>query len=176
MKLGIISLGCAKNLYDSEMILGILKKNNVEIVNNTKEADVILINTCGFIESAKEEAINTIFEMLELKKRYNKKIVVTGCLVERYLDTLKEEIPEVDLFIPIHSYKDFGKIFSELFNVKMDDNERKLLHEGGIYYVKIIRKIHPERAYITSDPAFRACGTADHLRLHKHRIHQNRRH
>ena len=122
MKLGIISLGCAKNLYDSEMILGILKKNNVEIVNNTNEADVILINTCGFIESAKEEAINTIFEMLELKKRYNKKIVVTGCLVERYLDTLKEEIPEVDLFIPIHSYKDFGKIFSELFNVKMDDN------------------------------------------------------
>ena len=96
MKLGIISLGCAKNLYDSEMILGILKKNNVEIVNNTKEADIILINTCGFIESAKEEAINTIFEMLELKKRYNKKIVVTGCLVERYLDTLKEEIPEVD--------------------------------------------------------------------------------
>lgn len=122
MKLGIISLGCAKNLYDSEMILGILKKNNVEIVNNTKEADIILINTCGFIESAKEEAISTIFEMLELKKRYNKKIVVTGCLVERYLDTLREEIPEVDLFIPIRSYNEFGALFSELFNVKMDDN------------------------------------------------------
>ena len=122
MKLGIISLGCAKNLYDSEMILGILKKNNVEIVNNTKEADIILINTCGFIESAKEEAISTIFEMLELKKRYNKKIVVTGCLVERYLETLKEEIPEVDLFIPIHSYHEFGSLFSNLFNIKMEDN------------------------------------------------------
>ena len=122
MKLGIISLGCAKNLYDSEMILGILKKNNVEIVNSTKEEDVILINTCGFIESAKEEAISTIFEMLELKKRYNKKIVVTGCLVERYLDTLKEEIPEVDLFIPIHSYHEFGALFSNMFNVSMDDN------------------------------------------------------
>ena len=122
MKLGIISLGCAKNLYDSEMILGILKKNNVEIVNSTKEADAILINTCGFIESAKEEAISTIFEMLELKKRYNKKIVVTGCLVERYLDTLKEEIPEVDLFIPIHSYHEFGSLFSNMFNVSMDDN------------------------------------------------------
>ena len=122
MKLGIISLGCAKNLYDSEMILGILKKNNVEIVNNTKDADIILINTCGFIESAKEETINTIFEIVELKKKYNKKVVVTGCLVERYLETLKEEIPEVDLFIPIHSYKDFGSLFSEVFNVKMDDN------------------------------------------------------
>jgi len=122
MKIGIISLGCAKNLYDSEMILGILKKNNVEIVNNTHDADIILINTCGFIESAKEEAISTIFEMLELKKRYNKKIVVTGCLVERYLDTLKEEIPEVDLFIPIHSYHEFGALFSNMFNVSMDDN------------------------------------------------------
>lgn len=122
MKLGIISLGCAKNLYDSEMILGILKHNDVEIVNNTHDADVILINTCGFIESAKEEAINTIFEMVELKKKYNKKIVVAGCLVERYLETLKEEIPEVDLFIPIHSYKDFGKLFSDVFNVKMNDN------------------------------------------------------
>ena len=122
MKLGIISLGCAKNLYDSEMILGILKKNNVEIVNNEKDADIILINTCGFIESAKEEAINTIFEMLELKKRYNKKIVVTGCLVERYLELLKEEIPEVDLFIPIHSYSEFGALFANVFNVQMNDN------------------------------------------------------
>lgn len=121
MKLGIISLGCAKNLYDSEMILGILKKNNVEIVNNTKEADVILINTCGFIESAKEEAINTIFEMLELKKKYNKKIVVTGCLVERYFETLKQEIPEVDLFIPIRSYNEFGALFSSTLDVKVDD-------------------------------------------------------
>ena len=122
MKLGIVSLGCAKNLYDSEMILGILKKNNVEIVNNEKDADIILINTCGFIESAKEEAINTIFEMLELKKRYNKKIVVTGCLVERYLELLKEEIPEVDLFIPIHSYSEFGALFANVFNVQMNDS------------------------------------------------------
>lgn len=122
MKLGIISLGCAKNLYDSEMILGILKRNDIEIVNNTKKADIILINTCGFIESAKEEAINTIFEMLELKKKFNKKIVVTGCLVERYLETLKEEIPEVDLFIPIRSYHEFGALFSNILNVKINDN------------------------------------------------------
>jgi ribosomal protein S12 methylthiotransferase len=64
MKLGIISLGCAKNLYDSEMILGILKKNNVEIVNNTKEADVILINTCGFIESAKKKQLTLFLKCL----------------------------------------------------------------------------------------------------------------
>ena len=69
MKIGFISLGCSKNLVDTEMMIGLAKENNLEIVNDEKEAEIIVINTCGFIESAKEEAINTILEMAEYKKK-----------------------------------------------------------------------------------------------------------
>lgn len=120
MKLGIISLGCAKNLYDSEMMLGLLN-NQIVITNSLSQSDIILINTCGFINSAKEEAIDTILEMLEYKKE-GKKIVVTGCLVERYLDELKKELPEVDLFIPLRDYKNFGKIFSSFTNINLSSD------------------------------------------------------
>ena len=92
MKVGLISLGCAKNQVDSEMILGLFKKS--DITNNIDEADVIIVNTCGFIESAKKESIDTILEMAD----YKKKLIVTGCLVERYYEELKKMIPEVDLF------------------------------------------------------------------------------
>ncbi len=102
LKVGVISLGCPKNLVDTELILGKLKKSNVEFSDNLENSDVIIVNTCGFIEPAKEESIDTIFNVLELKKKYpNKKIVVTGCLVERYKDALEKEIPEVDFFVPL---------------------------------------------------------------------------
>ena len=104
-KVGLISLGCHKNLVDSENILGLFDRNEYEITNNPAEADIIVVNTCGFIESSKKESISNIFEMLE----YKKKVIVTGCLAERYMDALKEEIPEVDLFIPIREYKNFNK-------------------------------------------------------------------
>ena len=84
MNVGFVSLGCSKNLVDTEMMIGIFKNNNFNIVNNPAEADVIVINTCGFIESAKQEAINTILEMAEYKKTGKCKILVaTGCLVQR---------------------------------------------------------------------------------------------
>ena len=76
MKIGFISLGCSKNLVDTEMMIGLFKKNNFKIVNNPKEAEIIVINTCGFIGPAKEEAINTIFEMAEYKNKYNCKFLV----------------------------------------------------------------------------------------------------
>ena len=104
-KVGIVSLGCHKNLVDSENILGLFDRNEYVTTNNPEEADIIVINTCGFIESSKKESIETIFSMLS----YNKKIIVTGCLAERYLDALKEEIPEVNAFIPIREYKNFNK-------------------------------------------------------------------
>ena len=107
-KVGIVSLGCHKNLVDSENILGLFDRNRYEATNNPEEADVIVINTCGFIESSKKESIENIFSMLA----YGKKIVVTGCLAERYLNALKEEIPEVDAFIPIREYKNFNKHLS----------------------------------------------------------------
>jgi len=102
LKFSVISLGCPKNLVDTEYILGKLNAYNAKFVANPEEADIILINTCGFIEPAKEESINTILEAVNLKEEYkNKKIVVTGCLVERYKKQLEKEIPEVDYFIDL---------------------------------------------------------------------------
>ena len=117
MNLGIISLGCAKNLVDTEMFLGLAKEFNLTIVNNFKQADILVVNTCGFIEPAKQEAIDTILELVEYKKQ-GKIIIAMGCLVERYLDDLKVEIPEVDYYIPIKDYPNMHKIFEEITKVK----------------------------------------------------------
>lgn len=114
MKLGLVSLGCEKNLVDSEMILGLFDKMDVEIITDLSEADVIIINTCGFIESAKNEAISTILDCLKYKQENGAKVVATGCLVQRYLDELKEAIPEVDLYIPIRDYYHFGDLIMGL--------------------------------------------------------------
>ena len=104
MKVGFISLGCSKNLIDTEVTIGKFKEHKFEIVNNPNEAEIIVINTCGFIESAKEEAINTILEMAEYKKRKCKFLIVMGCLVQRYYDDLVKALPEVDLFLKIEDY------------------------------------------------------------------------
>ena len=109
-KVALISLGCAKNLVDSENILGLLLKNHYEIINNKDEADILIINTCGFIESSKKESIETILDNINKKQ----KVVVTGCLVNRYKDELAKEIPEVDLWIPIREYKNFNRLLATL--------------------------------------------------------------
>ncbi len=102
LKVGVISLGCPKNLVDTELLLGKFKVASVEFANRLEDADVIIINTCGFIEPAKEESIDTILNISDLKKKYpNKKIIATGCLVEKYKEVLEKEIPEVDFFIPL---------------------------------------------------------------------------
>ena len=121
MKVGFISLGCSKNLIDTEMMIGIFKKKKFEIVNDPKLADIIVINTCGFIVQAKEEAINTILEMAEYKKQNCKYLIVTGCLVERYKDELIKEIPEVDLFIKFSEYKTFWNEVEHLIENKSDN-------------------------------------------------------
>lgn len=109
LKVGLVSLGCAKNLVDSENILGLLKHDGYTITNTIEDSDIIIVNTCGFIDSSKKESIETIFEMLS----YNKKVVVTGCLAERYEEELRKEIPEA-YFIPIHDYDKFNKLFREV--------------------------------------------------------------
>lgn len=106
MKVGFVSLGCSKNLIDTEITIGHFKRNNYEIVNNPQNAEIIVINTCGFIESAKEEAINTILEMAEYKKHKCKYLIVMGCLVQRYYEELIKLLPEVDLFIKIDEYQE----------------------------------------------------------------------
>ena len=104
MKVGFVSLGCSKNLIDTEIAIGHFKSNKYEIENNPEKVEIIVINTCGFIESAKEEAINTILEMAEYKKKKCKYLIVMGCLVQRYYEELIKALPEVDLFIKIDEY------------------------------------------------------------------------
>ena len=126
MKIGFVSLGCSKNLVDTEMMIKLYEDRGYEIVANPAEAEIIVINTCGFIESAKQEAIDTILEMAEYKEFGNcESLIVTGCLVERYLDELKAELPEVDLFIPI---RDYEKVFESL-----DFAKRKITTENFAY-------------------------------------------
>ena len=88
MKVGLVSLGCAKNLVDSEMILSLFQRNGFEIVNDENNADILVVNTCGFIEASKQESIDTILKMTRL----NKITIVTGCLVERYKEELEKEL------------------------------------------------------------------------------------
>lgn len=115
MKVGFVSLGCSKNLIDTEMAIGLFKKNKFEIVNDVEKAEIIVVNTCGFIESAKEEAINTILEMAEYKENGKcKYLIAMGCLVQRYSEELRKAIPEVDLFLTIDDYNDFWNKICEL--------------------------------------------------------------
>lgn len=107
MKLFFISLGCDKNLVDSEYMLGLLAADGIAITNEEAEADVIVINTCCFIGDAKEESIQTILEMAEYKKNGNLKgLIVTGCLAERYREEIKSELPEVDAVLGTNSYNE----------------------------------------------------------------------
>lgn len=109
--------GCSKNLVDTEMCIGIFKKEKFEIVNNPKDAEIIIINTCGFIESAKEEAINCMLEMANYKVNGNcKYLIAMGCLVQRYKKDLEKSIPEVDLFLSIDEYENFWEKISKLIN------------------------------------------------------------
>ena len=137
-KVALISLGCAKNLVDSENILGLLLKNHYEIINNKDEADILIINTCGFIESSKKESIETILDNINKKQ----KVVVTGCLVNRYKDELAKEIPEVDLWIPIREYKNFNRLLAtldkDITNYEgLNDNYRLVSTGSYSAYLKI---------------------------------------
>ncbi|MBQ4031459.1 MAG: 30S ribosomal protein S12 methylthiotransferase RimO [Bacilli bacterium] len=142
MKIGFISLGCSKNLVVTEEMIGMFKKHNFTIVDDPEEAEILLINTCGFIESAKEEGIQTILEMADYKKKNCKYLIVTGCLVERYIKELEEEIPEVDLFVKISDYNMLWNKISNLINKKESEDQLnfmdRVLTTGDIMaYLKI---------------------------------------
>ena len=126
MKVGFVSLGCSKNLIDTEIVIGHFKNNKYEIENNPEKAEIIVINTCGFIQSAKEEAINTILEMAEYKKGKCKYLIVMGCLVQRYYDELIKSLPEVDLFIKIDEYNNMWRKIEKL--IKEDKVEISSTH------------------------------------------------
>lgn len=126
MKILFISLGCDKNLVDSEHMLGMLCDNEFTVTDDENEADVIVVNTCCFIHDAKEESIENIIEMAKLKDEGNlKALVVTGCLAQRYKDEIQKEIPEVDAIIGTTAYDDIVNIVEEIIEDKKVTNSYK---------------------------------------------------
>ena len=135
MKVGFISLGCSKNLVDTEKAIAMFKDKGYQIVNKPEEAEVIVVNTCGFIESAKEEAINTILEMAEYKKKNCKYLIAIGCLVERYKDELQKAIPEVDLWI---KYSEYKTIWEQIQSVIKQEEKELAKYDFNEYTDRII--------------------------------------
>ena len=127
MKIGMVSLGCPKNLVDSEVMLGLIREKQLEITNDPAEADLIIVNTCGFIESAKEESINTVLQMAEYKQNGScKYLVMTGCLGQRYADELFESMPEVDAIVGTDSFTDIGWVIDQVMAGKRLKHMEKL--------------------------------------------------
>ncbi|MDY4483044.1 30S ribosomal protein S12 methylthiotransferase RimO [Butyricicoccus porcorum] len=161
IRLGLISLGCAKNLVDSEHMLAQLAEAGVTIVDDVAEADVAVINTCGFIESAKQEAIQTILETAELKKSGQlKALIVTGCLVQRYPEEITEEMPEIDAVLGTGSYTNIvdavravmqapGTVYRNFGQIDEAEMEggRILLTPGYSAYLKIAEGCNNHCAY-----------------------------
>src|SRR5881296_1601975 len=112
VRVGLISLGCAKNLVDAEIMLGSLLKDGVEITNDAAQADVVIVNTCSFIDSAQEESVDTILESAEVREANNRGqgLVVSGCLPQRFRDELPKLLPEVDAFMGIDQVNQVGDI------------------------------------------------------------------
>jgi ribosomal protein S12 methylthiotransferase len=118
-KVGFVSLGCPKNLVDSEVMMGHLKQNGYEITADAADAETVVVNTCGFIDAAKKESIEAILEAARLKTEGGaKRLIVAGCLVERYRDELKAEMPEVDAFIGTNQINDILKVCDPATNVR----------------------------------------------------------
>ncbi len=131
MKIGVISLGCDKNRIDTENMMAYLQEDGYELTADVEDADIVIVNTCGFIDSAKKESIDTIFEMAKLKETGKcKYLVVSGCLSQRYMDDLYKELPEVDMFIGTASYQKLPERIKEMVETgkrnyyKNDINDR----------------------------------------------------
>ncbi len=136
-KINLITLGCSKNIVDSERILRQLEINEFDIVNSSEEADTVIINTCGFIEAAKEESINTILQAIEAKKAGNlEKVLVAGCLSERYKEELRDEIPEVDEYFGVEKYEEIVTNLGGEFKYELL-GERELTTPKHYAYLKI---------------------------------------
>lgn len=151
MKVGFISLGCSKNLVDSEKMMGMLTANGHTLVAHPSQADAIVINTCGFITSAKEEAISIIFEMAAYKQANLKKLIVVGCLAQRYKEQLEEEIPEIDAVVRISDYGSLHEVLARELNdagsVTFAQAKRQLTSKPWTAYLKIAEGCSNHCAY-----------------------------
>ncbi len=152
IKIGLVSLGCDKNRIDSEIILGKVKSSvDFEIVSDPKTAEVIIVNTCGFIETAKQESIDTILEMNEYKEKYKcQALVVTGCLSQRYQEELKEAMPEIDIMLGVNDYDKLMDMIASFLNKRsismnlrgysdtnINEGERVLTTKSHTAYIRI---------------------------------------
>lgn len=131
----VLTLGCSKNVVDSENLMGMMRSAGIEIVDNLKQADAIIVNTCGFVESAKAESIEAIFEMTEYRRRKSaQKLIVMGCLSERYAESLKNQIPLIDDIYGVNSY---NEVLYALGKKPVQDYGRVLLTPSHYSYLKI---------------------------------------
>jgi ribosomal protein S12 methylthiotransferase len=143
-KIGLVSLGCPKNLVDSEIMLGLLNKEKYIITSDKSDAEILIVNTCGFIESAKKESINTILEMAECKKDKCKLLIVTGCLAQRYEADIKREIPEVDAVLGTGNYGEIAQVINAL------EKGEEIILKGGLQeldYLKNERMVSTNKGY-----------------------------
>ncbi len=157
MNVNLVTLGCSKNQVDSEMLLGYLEKKGFNIVGETKNADIIIVNTCGFINSAKEEAINTLLDMAEYKNEDAgrcKCLIAVGCLAKRYKQNILDEMPEVDLVIGVDEYPNIDNIINNFFN----ERNLKLASCNGLNYKdRIISTVFPMAYLRISDGCDNRC-------------------
>jgi ribosomal protein S12 methylthiotransferase len=145
LKIGVVSLGCPKNLVDSEVMMGLIKERKWSITNDPAEADLLIVNTCAFITSAKEESINTILQMAEYKTKGScQKLLVTGCLGQRYADDLFQDIPEIDAIIGTECYNEIAQIIDRVLK-----NERFI-------YVTPPKKYSQPTARVLATPKYTA--------------------
>ncbi|MBQ7901348.1 MAG: 30S ribosomal protein S12 methylthiotransferase RimO, partial [Clostridia bacterium] len=114
-KIGFVSLGCAKNLTDTETMLGVLQNGGYEITAEPADAHVLVVNTCAFIDSAKEESINAILEMAEYKQHNCELLVVTGCLAQRYKSDIEQQLPEVDIILGTGDYDKIAEVIDNFY-------------------------------------------------------------
>src|SRR5580700_4156585 len=130
VKVGMISLGCAKNLVDAEIMLGDIRRRGMEITSSAEDADVLIVNTCAFIDSAKEESIDAILEAHQqrgLRKRRHQKLLVSGCMSQRFSAELASELPEVDAFLGLDQIGEAGSIVERVLNRKKEEKPLNLV-------------------------------------------------
>ena len=140
MNILFISLGCDKNLVDTEVMLGILAQRGHQMVDDENEADIIIINTCCFIHDAKEESIQNILEMAQFKERGRlKALIVTGCLAQRYKDEILKEIPEVDAVLGTTSYEEIGNVIDSVLSDNMVERGQSRITMKDVDYLPEVK-------------------------------------
>ena len=149
-KVGLVSLGCPKNQVDSEVMLGSLLQAGYELTAEAGEADIVIVNTCGFIDQAKEESIDTLIEMGELKKNGRcQALIATGCLTQRYSGDLLDQLPEIDAVVGTGDFPKIASLCDALLNPKRTDNRPNLTETPTYLYQPETPRLRPFRLLIS---------------------------